>query len=107
MADVQLLIGGQRYTVSCGAGQEGNLKELARRLDEKVSVVKSSVSVSEGLGLVMGSLLLINELDEELQGLSLKQKENEASEKSLLQTVERIEKISGRISDVAETIENA
>lgn len=107
MADVQLVIGGQRYTVSCGAGQEGNLKELAHRLDEKVSFVKSHVAVSEGLGLVMGSLLLINELTEKLQELSSKQTESDASAEKMAQTAGQIEKISERISGVAETIENA
>ena len=107
MADVQLFIGGQRYTVSCGAGQENNLKELAARLDEKVSFVKSHAAVSEGLGVVMGSLLLVSELTEKLQELSLKQAEKETLENSLAQKIEQIEKVSERISGVAETIENA
>lgn len=107
MADVQLFIGGQKYTVSCGAGQEDNLKDLAHRLDQKVSFVKSHMPVSEGLGLVMGALLLASDLSEQIQELSQKKTENVVPPEALSQTVQLIEKVSERISAVAETIENA
>ena len=55
----------------------------------------------------MGSLLLINELTEKLQELSSKQTESDASAEKMAQTAGQIEKISERISGVAETIENA
>lgn len=107
MADVQLTIGGQRYTVSCGEGQEESLKDLARQLDEKVSFVKSRMAVSESLGLVIGSLLLASDLTEKNQELSAAQTENAAAAEVLTQTTQLIEKVSERISAVAETIENA
>ena len=107
MADVQLSVGGQRYTVSCGEGQEENLKDLARQLDEKVSFIKSRMPVSEGMGLVMGSLLLASDLTEKIQELSKAQAENATSTELLAQTTQLIEKVSERISAVAETIENA
>lgn len=107
MADVQLSVGGQRYTISCGAGQEENLKALARQLDEKVSFIKSRMPVGEGLGLVMGALLLASDLTEKIQELSAAKTENAASAEILTQTTQFIEKVSERISAVAETIENA
>ena len=107
MADVQLSVGGQRYTVSCGEGQEDNLRDLARQLDEKVSFIKSRMPVSEGMGLVMGSLLLASDLTEKIQELSKAQAENATSTELLAQTTQLIEKVSERISAVAETIENA
>ena len=107
MADVQLVIGGQRYTVSCGEGQEENLKALAFQLDEKVSFIKSRMPVNEGLGLVMGALLLASDLTEKNQELSAAQAENATSAEILTQTTQFIEKVSERISAVAETIENA
>ncbi len=107
MADVQLVIGGQRYTVSCGEGQEDNLKDLARQLDEKVSFIRAHMPVSESLGLVMGALLLASDLTEKNQELSAAQTENIASAEVLTQTTQLIEKVSERISSVAEAIENA
>ncbi|MBR1778510.1 MAG: cell division protein ZapA [Alphaproteobacteria bacterium] len=107
MADVQLSVGGQRYTVSCGEGQEENLKSLAHQLDEKVSFIKSRMPVNEGLGLVMGALLLASDLTEKNQELSAAQVENAASAEVLAQTTQLIEKVTQRISAVAETIENA
>ena len=107
MADVQLTIGGQRYTVSCGAGQEESLKDLARQLDEKVSFIKSRMPVNESLGVVMGALLLASDLTEKNQELSASQAENVVSTEVLTQTAQLVEKVSERISAVAETIENA
>ncbi|MBR4127589.1 MAG: cell division protein ZapA [Alphaproteobacteria bacterium] len=107
MADVQLVIGGQRYTVSCGEGQEENLKELARQLDEKVSFIKSRMPVGESLGVVMGALLLASDLSEKNQTLEAARTENAVSTEVLAQTTQLIEKVSERISAVAETIENA
>ena len=107
MSDVQLHVGGQRYIVSCGEGQEESLKDLAHRLDEKVSFIKSRMPVSENLGLVMGALLLASDLTEKNQELSSAQAENAASTELLIQTTQLVEKVSQRISSVAETIENA
>ena len=63
--------------------------------------------VSESLGLVMGALLLASDLSEKNQELSRAQTENAVSPEVLSQTVQLIEKVSQRISTVAETIENA
>ena len=107
MADVQLIIGGQRYTVSCGEGQEENLKDLAHQLDEKVSFIRSRMPVSESLGVVMGALLLASDLTEKVQASSGSQTESAASTEVLTQAAQMIENVSERISAVAETIENA
>ena len=107
MADVQLIVGGQRYTVACGAGQEEHLKELARLLDEKVSFIKSRMPVSEGMGLVMGALLMASDLTEKNQAAADERLQDDSSAKVLKETAEMIENISERISGVAETIENA
>lgn len=107
MADVQLFVGGQKYVVSCGEGQEENLKNLAEMLDEKVGFIKSRMPVSESLGLVMGALLLASDLTEKNQEFARSQAENAVSPEVLSQTVQLIEKVSRRISTVAETVENA
>ena len=107
MADVQLFVGGQKYTVACGAGQEERLKELAHQLDEKVSFIKSRMTVTEGMGLVMGALLLASDLTERNQELMSRQIQADSSTEVLEETVKTIENVSERISSVAETIENA
>ena len=107
MADVQLFVGGQKYTVACGAGQEERLKELAGLLDEKVSFIKSRMPVTEGMGLVMGALLMASDLTDKNQEMTSKQEQDDSSAKVLKETAEMIENISERISGVAETIENA
>lgn len=107
MADVNLFIGGQKYTVACGDGQEQSLKELAAMLDEKVSYIKSNMPASESLGLVMGALLLANEMREKNEELAAAHNETAVSPEVLTQTVQLIEKVSNKISSVAETMENA
>lgn len=107
MADVDLFIGGRKYTMSCGEGQEENLRKLAGMLDEKVSYIKTNLPVNEALGLVMGSLLLANDLVEKNQTIQEEKSEISVSPEVLTQTVQLIEKVSDKISTVAETMENA
>ena len=107
MADVQLYVGGQKYTVACGAGQEERLKELAQLLDEKVSFIKARMPVTEGMGLVMGALLMASDLTENNQATAANQTQDDSSAEVLEETAKMIENISERISSVAETIENA
>ncbi len=107
MANVTLGIGNLKYTVACAENQEEKLIHIAKMLDEKVSYIKSKALVSEGLGLVMGSLMLISELNEEIQTLSEKNEKSSVSPELLSETTLLIEKVSNKISSVAETIENA
>lgn len=106
MAIVQLVVGGQKYTVSCGDGQEEALKRSAVLLDERVSQIKKAGHVPETLGLVMGGLLLANDLSEaraKLQSAA----EAVLTPEMLKSAAENIEKTADRISVVAETLENA
>lgn len=107
MAVVQLSIGGQKYSVSCGAGQEDTLNALALMLDEKVRQVKARAPVGESMGLVMGALLLAGDLSDRNQQLVARQQENAVSPETIAATAELTEKMAERISGVAELIENA
>lgn len=108
MAVVQLMIGGQKYAVSCGDGQEENLKELALMLDEKVMRIKSGAHVPEALGLVMGGLLLANDLAEAREEMAARSKEQPlVSAEVLGRLTQMMENAANRISAVAETSENA
>ncbi len=106
MAIVQLIIGGQKYTFSCGDGQEEALKRSAALLDERVSQIKKAGHVPEALGLVMGGLLLANDLNEARAKL---QSQNGAAPalETLKNAAENLEKTADRISVVAERLENA
>lgn len=107
MADVQLIIGGIKYSLACGDGQEERLRTLAAQLDEKVSAIKQRRLMPEGLALVMGSLVLASELTEKYESVLIDQRENMITPEVLAQTVQLVEKVSERISGVAESIENA
>lgn len=107
MADVQLSVGGKKYTVSCGAGQEDSLLSLAVMLDEKVNFIKSRMPVSESMGLVMGALLLASDLTEQNNTLAAAQAECAVAPEVLTQSVRLMEKVAERISVVAERMENA
>lgn len=107
MADVQLSVGGKKYTVSCGAGQEDSLLSLAVMLDEKVNFIKSRMPVSESMGLVMGALLLASDLTEKNRDLAAAQAETAVAPEVLSQSVRLMEKVAERISVVAERMENA
>ena len=108
MAIVQLVIGGQKYTVSCGDGQEGVLQRAAALLDEKVTQVRRAGHIPETLGLVMGGLLLASELDEKRIQLQKQASQSfEISHEDLLKAAENVEKAAERISVVAERLENA
>lgn len=108
MALVQLRIGGAVYTVSCGDGQEKELERLAERVDEKVKSVKSGGFVPENLALVMAALLLANETDEQKSPAIKQQTDTSAvSRETVQQAVQNIEKITQRISMVAQKLENA
>lgn len=108
MPVVQLIIGAQRYSVSCGEGQEENLKKMALMLDEKVTQIKKGAPVPEALSLVMGGLLLASDLSEAREELRLRAKNQPAgSPEVLTQVTQLIEKTANQISNVAETMENA
>lgn len=107
MALVQLRIGGAVYTVSCGDGQEKELERLATRVDEKVKFVKSNGFVPENLALVMAALLLANETDEQKAPVATQSNAPAVSQETIQQAFQNIEKITQRISMVAQKLENA
>lgn len=107
MSVVQLSVGGRKYSVSCGEGQEDTLNALALMLDEKVERIKARAPIGESMGLLMGALLLAGELSDRNQQLIAGQKENAVSPETLAATVKMTEKMAERISGVAELIENA
>jgi cell division protein ZapA len=65
MAQIELKIGGNAYTVACRDGEETHLKKIAEIVDGKALDARQSLgSVSEVRQLLFASLLLADELDE-------------------------------------------
>ncbi len=65
MAQVELKIGGNAYTVACRDGEEAHLTSIASLVDSKATQARQSVGgVSEVRQLLFASLLLADELEE-------------------------------------------
>lgn len=65
MAQIELKIGGNAYTVACRDGEEGHLTKIAEIVDRKAQDARQAVGgVSEVRQLLFASLLLADELDE-------------------------------------------
>lgn len=65
MAQIELKIGGNAYTVACRDGEETHLTKIAEIVDGKAHDARKALgSVSEVRQLLFASLLLADELDE-------------------------------------------
>jgi cell division protein ZapA len=65
MAKVDLMIGGNSYTVACRDGEEARLSTLATMVDAKAADARRALGgVSEARQLLFAALLLADELDE-------------------------------------------
>ena len=71
MAQIELKIGGNAYTVACRDGEEAHLTKIAEIVDDKANDARKAVGgVSEVRQLLFASLLLADELDEARKGTS-------------------------------------
>ena len=69
MAQIELKIGGNAYTVACRDGEEAHLTKIAEIVDGKAYDARQALgSVSEVRQLLFASLLLADELDESRKG---------------------------------------
>ena len=76
MAQVTVEINGKPYTVGCEDGQEGHLRALAAVFDRQVRVVAQEVgALGETRLMLMGALLLSDELEEARARLAHAQKD--------------------------------
>lgn len=65
MAEITLTIGGHRYPLSCGDGEEQALQSLAATLDARIAQQRSLVGTADqSRELLMVALLLADELAE-------------------------------------------
>ena len=76
MAQVTVEINGKPYTVGCEDGQEGHLRALAAVFDRQVRVVAQEVgALGDTRLMLMGALLLSDELEEARARLAHAQKD--------------------------------
>lgn len=68
MAEITLTIGGHRYPLSCGEGEEAALQSLAATIDARIAKQRSLVGTADqSRELLMAALLLADELAEARQ----------------------------------------
>ena len=83
MANVNIKFNGKDYLLSCGDGQEENLKELAVHLNKKFDELKSNLgNIGENKLLLISSITVVDEYYDLLKKIESKKKEfNNLSEK--------------------------
>ncbi len=69
MAEVTIEVGGRRYDVACRDGEEEQLRDLARLVDEKAQQARTAVGgMNESRQLLLAALLLADELNDLRRG---------------------------------------
>ncbi len=108
MPDLQVMVNGRSYTLSCDAGQEQHLLDLARDIDRRIGGLAGSLGqVGESRLLLMAGLLLADELSEvrsELRRLQGGAPNDRAPDPELARA---IEKLAHRLDAIAARLEAA
>jgi len=97
MSNVTIEIGGRRYTVACGEGEEGHIAMLGQTIDGKISGQAGLGAQSEARTLLYAALLLADELSE-LRGRSAPEPAGSA---------EALEMLAEKLESVASQLESA
>ena len=64
MSNVELVIGGRRFTVACDPGEEAHVAGLGRMINDKLAAMGEMAGQSESRMLLYAALLLADELHE-------------------------------------------
>ena len=103
MATVDVRIQGRTHTISCDAGQEHRLRQVAQYLDRRLQgAAKGTGGANDSRVLVLTSLLICDELAdarEEIETLRRRIDEVESQASTAL------ERVAGRIEDLAGRLE--
>lgn len=99
MAQVTVIVNGQRYQLGCREGEEDRLTTLADYVDGKLMEVRNSIGqVGDVRLFLMASLILADELLEAREGL--KSQDQGALAK-------RLNDAAARLEDIAQTLQSA
>lgn len=98
MGQVTIAVGGRRYSLVCGDGEEPQLLRLAEYVDQKVETLSESLGhIGEARMLLMASLLIADELID----LKTRMKEGgvpapdtQEAEQKLFRLAERLESLA-------------
>ena len=98
MSEITITINGRNYEISCDAGEEGRVLDLATYVDQKVKEISNSgAAYNDSHLMILASLLLANETFEAKAGIISKtptsSKEVEDIEECLTQAREELARL--------------
>jgi len=108
MADVDVSIGGRSYKLFCRDGEEGQLRALARLVDQKaVEITKSLGDMTEVRTLLLSALLIADELNDVRGAAAVARNESPAEVAPDPAYAVAIERIAERVERLATRLEGA
>lgn len=102
MSNVDLHIGGRKFTVSCADGEEAHVSQLGDLIDKKVETLGVGAGQTEVRMLLYAALVLADEL-KEARNAAAKQTAAPPAVPSGLS--ERLDQIAIKIENIAECLE--
>ncbi|MET1755977.1 cell division protein ZapA [Novosphingobium sp. RD2P27] len=103
MSNVDLVIGGRRYTIACADGEEGHIAELGGMIDTMVST-GSLRAQSEQRMLLYAALMLADELHEARDALKRAAPASDPAEAAKIE--QRVDQITIRLEALAQHLED-
>jgi cell division protein ZapA len=99
MSNVTLTIGGRKFTVACGQGEEPHIEMLGRIIDSKIEGMPGLASQSEARCLLYAALLLADEVHELRSGVPGPAPDGRATD--------ALERVAETLEGLAERLEGA
>lgn len=108
MADVEVVVSGRRYKLSCRDGEEDHLRALVRIVDKKAEQITSALGeMTEARTLLLSALLIADELND-VRGAASAAKNETAGEADVDPAYAvAIERIAERVERLASQLERA
>jgi cell division protein ZapA len=106
MAQVDINVNGRNFTLTCEAGQEEHLRELAAHVDRKVTALSESVGqIGDARLLLMAALLITEEhasavqrLDAQAKAMADLARSDEIAAEVLESAAKQVEDIAARLA---------
>ena len=103
MANVDVEVGGRRYTVACLDGEEDHLRALAATVDRRAhDAVAALGSLTETRQLLFAALLLADDIKDIRAGAGIKEPEPLPPDPAVAQALERL---AGKMESLADRLE--
>jgi cell division protein ZapA len=106
MAQVDVVVNGRSYSLTCEGGQEQHLRDLATHVDRKVSALAQSVGqIGEARLMLLAALLTTEEhlaavqrLEAQAQGMVDLARSDETAAQALDAAAKRVQHITARLA---------